>query len=143
MAPTSTPIRLTPLAALIDSGLRLYKNRGLGETLAILRAPSRIWMNYDSIAAQLEPYAGNRTLNRVSIKTFAEDVFGIPNTRYVVSDGKTVAMPKAVGEDVVEAYLTALDPNRIDVDAVRAFIRTERDADDAHYRDVFDDGNDQ
>lgn len=122
-------VRLTPLAALLDSGLRATKGRSLATTLAILRMPSRTWMTYDTIAALLEVHAAGRPLNRTTIKTFAEDTFGIPNTRYARVDGKAVNMPKAVPVDVVNAYIDALDPDvGIDVDAVRAVAEQERQA---------------
>jgi hypothetical protein len=126
-APTPTAVRLTPLAALLDTSLRNGKDgRNLATTLAIMRMPSATWCTYETIAALLETHAGGRTLNRVSIKTYAEGVFGIPNTRYVRVGGKPVNMPRAVDRDTVERYLSALDARFIDVDAVRAEADRER-----------------
>lgn len=134
MAPNHTAVRLTPIAALLDASLRRTNDRGLATTLAILRMPSRTWMTYEAIAALLEPHAHGRVLNRVSIKTYAETLFDIPNTRYVtLADGKVVGMPKAVDETTVERYLTTLDARSIDIDAVRAAAVAElrRAADEA------------
>lgn len=125
MAPTATPrygVRLTPLATLLDAMLRNDRGIGLGTHLAIVRAPGVDWLDFDTIARDLTPYAGGRTLNRVTIETFTHATFGIPNTRYV--EGRT--MPRQVGEDARESYLDALNPNTgIDVDRARRAVYGE------------------
>lgn len=137
MAQTYFPVRLTPLAALLHAELRNATGRGLADTLAIARTPGKDWKTYDEIADMLTPYANGRTLNRVSLKTFAEAVFGLPNTRYVNVDGKAVAMPKAVDQDVTDRYLAALDARFIDVALVRAFTEARNDTREAPMADEF------
>jgi hypothetical protein len=153
MAQTTQHVRMTPLAALLDAGLRADKGYGLGTALAIARTPGPKWLSYEQIAELLAPYAAGRTLNRVSIKTFAEVLFKLPNTRYVLVDGKAVAMPKQVGSSAVAHYVAALDEASIDRLLVEALdIKARNDANpntveidmsDAQYRDAFDDGGDQ
>lgn len=119
MAPTTNipdGVRLTPLAALLDVGLRTHRNIGLGTYLASCRAPGADWVDFDTIAIDLTPFAGGRRLNRVTIESFAHDTFRIPNTRY--AEGRS--MPRRVSVDAVSEYLDALDPNvGIDIDRVR------------------------
>jgi hypothetical protein len=114
---TSTGVRLTPLAALIDTTIRTAMNRDLGTYLAAARTPGTGWKSFDDIAADLTAMlAGTRTLNRVSVKTFA-DSYGIPDTRYV--EGRS--MPRPVSDEAVEKYLQTLSSKGvgINLDVVR------------------------
>lgn len=148
---TSTRTRMTPLAQLIDAELRAQRGIDLPTYLAIARAPGHFWQTYDQIVADLGEVAA-RPLNRVSIKTFAEGQFGIPDTRYVRVGNRDVSMPKDVGADVTDRYEQALNPQVIDIARVHTMIRAslseaasraEREAEDARHGDAFADGNDQ
>jgi hypothetical protein len=118
MAPNTKPgVRLTPLAALLDTVIRNTLDRSLGTYLAAARIPGTDWKSFDDIADDLTAMiAGTRTLNRVSIRTFAEN-YGIPDTRYV--EGRS--MPRPVSDDAIAAYLEALtnaDRPGVDIDVV-------------------------
>lgn len=125
MAPNST-VRMTPLAALLDAVLRAQRDVGLPTYLALARAPGASWMTFDEIVADLTALTG-RKLNRVSLKTYAEKDFGIPDTRYITVDGREVSMPKPVGVEIAENYLRALDytGNGIDPAVVRGETMTQ------------------
>lgn len=114
-----TAVRMTALAQLIDVQVMSELGMSLPTYLALKRAPGLGWKTYDEIAADLSAIA-DRPLNRVSLKSFAEDTFGIPDTRYATVDGRNVNMPRAVGMDIVEQYLRDLSPETIDVALVRA-----------------------
>ena len=117
MAPTA-PLRLTPLAQLLDITLTAKRSQSLATYLAIARTPGPAWQTYDQITADLIQLTG-RDLNRVSIKTFAEKLIGLPDTRYLTIGGKPKAMPAPVPADTLDAYLSAL-PGSVDVSDVRA-----------------------
>lgn len=131
MAPTTKipdGVRLTPLAALLDAMLRNDRGIGLGTYLAIARTPGTDWLDFDTIANDLTPYAGGRTLNRVTIETFTHGTFAIPNTRYI--EGRS--MPRPVSRKAVRAYVKALDPNvGLDLDRVRQAAYGETDTEPA------------
>lgn len=113
-----TTVRLTPLAALIDAELRRQKSIDLPTFIAARRVPGQDWLPYDAIAFELEAVV-QRPLNRVSIRTYAEETFKIPDTRYAQVGGRTVSMPRAVTMQHVEDYVNALNPLIIDVELVR------------------------
>jgi hypothetical protein len=110
---------MTPLAALLHAELRSARGVGLPTYLAIARTPGAGWKTYDEIVTDLTALTG-RPLNRVSIKTYTEDTFGIPNTRYALVNGKPVKMPHAVPQDALYAYIVSLNAGVIAVDAVLA-----------------------
>jgi hypothetical protein len=128
MAPTTTGVRLTPLATLIDKALRNRTFRpeiGLGTYLAIGRTPGPDWMTFDQLADTLGEI-GSWPMNRVSLLNWARDVFEIPDTRLV--DGRK--MPREATADQLNAYLSGLNPDIIDVEAVREqalFAAADRD----------------
>lgn len=106
MAPNSTDTgeRLTPLAALLNAVTTSTMQRSLGTYLAVARIPGPEWKSFDDIADDLTAMiSGVRTLNRVSIRKFAES-YGIPDTRYV--EGRS--MPRPVTVDAVSAYIDEL-----------------------------------
>lgn len=131
MAPTIKAIQMTPLAALIDNITRATIDQDLGTYLAIARIPGPDWKSYDDIAADLTAMATTsrlpRPLNRVTIKTFATAIYGLPHdaqSRYV--GGKS--LPCAVSADVVDAYVSALDADRVDVAEVAKAAASDADA---------------
>lgn len=120
MAQTSNAVRLTPLASLIDHALGGRGGTGLGTYLALSRMPGAKWKTYDEIAEHLSDLI-DRRLNRVSIQTFAEVMFGLPSTRYVEVDGRNIDMPEAVGAEQICPYLEYVRehcPNVIDNSAL-------------------------
>jgi len=68
MAQTNVAVRLTPLAALIDTYVEARLSVGLGTYLAIARLPGAGWKSYDEIAEDLTAIVAGkaRTLNRVT-----------------------------------------------------------------------------
>ncbi len=121
MAPTDTtqPVRMTPLAALLNTLTTAIKGQSLGTYLAIARIPGPAWKSYDALANELTGLLnGVRTMNRVSVKTMS-DGYGIPDTRYV--EGRS--MPRPVTPEAVTKYLKLLrDAARpgVDYDRVAA-----------------------
>jgi hypothetical protein len=117
MAQATTAVRMTPLARLLDTVLRNTEGVNLPTYLARHRAPGPGWQTYDQLAEQLTELSGHQ-VNRVTLKTFTESLFGIPDTRYVESSGKRTAMPRAVDTDAVKRYIAHLNPLVIDSIAV-------------------------
>lgn len=109
MAPTATR-QPTPLAAFLDS----KTPHGLATFIAVHRMPGPAWKSFQEIADELTAISGY-PVNRVSVKTFADDTYAIPDTRY--TDGHK--QPRPVSADVMEGYIRALDPARVDVEYVR------------------------
>lgn len=117
MALATTAVRMTPLARLLDTVLRNAEGVNLPTYLAKHRAPGPDWQTYDQLAERLTTLSHHQ-VNRVTLKTFTESLFGIPDTRYVESGGKRTAMPRAVDTDAVNRYIAHLNPLAIEVDVV-------------------------
>lgn len=120
MAAATTGARLTPLASLFNTVIREAEGVNLPTWLAMHRAPGTGWKTYDQLAAWMAGTA-QRPVNRVTMKTFAEGVFNIPDTRYVKVNGKSTAMPRPATADAIAAYVDQLDGTRIDVSKVADF----------------------
>jgi hypothetical protein len=117
MATATTGSPLTPLASLFDTVIRESEGVNLPTWLAMHRAPGTGWKTYDQLAAWMAE-AAQRPVNRVTMKTFAETTFGIPDTRYVTVDGRSTAMPRPADADAIAAYINALNPNVVDITKV-------------------------
>lgn len=117
MAAATAGARMTPLASLLDTIVQAAQGHSLPTYLAMHRAPGTDWKTYDQIAEDLTALTG-RDLNRVTIKTFTETMFGIPDTRYVDTYGRRTAMPRPADADTIAAYINVLDRTYIDTDLV-------------------------
>jgi len=112
-AATTGAAPLTPLASLFNTVIREAEGVTLATWLAMNRAPGTDWKTYDQLAAWMQE-AAERPVNRVTMKTFAETTFGIPDTRYVDVNGRSTAMPRPVDADAIAAYVTDLKHPGID-----------------------------
>lgn len=116
-AATTGAARLTPLASLFDTVVRTAEGVNLATWLAMHRAPGTDWLTYDQLAAWMQE-AAQRPVNRVTMKTFTETTFGIPDTRYVEVNGRNTAMPRPASADAIAAYVDALKHPAIDTTKV-------------------------
>lgn len=122
-AATTGAARLTPLASLFDTVIRKAEGVNLATWLAMNRAPGTDWKTYDQLAAHMTKatqaqQVAYRPVNRVTMKTFTEITFGIPDTRYVEVNGRNTAMPRPASADAIAAYVNALTSPAIDTTRV-------------------------